>query len=136
VACFLHWSQSSSIYNVFLLCLHFQEQPQVLQQSTLSMWGREERTELTNCTFPACMSIEDIDVDCLSTLFIKEAKCSIFGFVVPIGRPRYVKGIPWMLHPITPAKSSAFCGLMFRGTRKDFTKLINSETSRSSKSFQ
>jgi hypothetical protein len=76
---------------------------------------REERTELTNCNIPTCVSIEDIDVNCLSTLFIRGAKCSTFGFVVPIGKPRYVKDIPWMLHPITPARGSAFCGLMFRG---------------------
>jgi hypothetical protein len=50
--------------------------------------GREDKTELTSCNLPAWVRRDEIAIRCLSALSIKGAKCSIFGFVLPIGRPR------------------------------------------------
>jgi hypothetical protein len=50
--------------------------------------GKEDRTEFTNYGLPAYVSIEEIDVSCLSTLFIRDTKCSTLGLMVPIGSPR------------------------------------------------
>jgi hypothetical protein len=56
--------------------------------------GKVDITELTSSSLPAWVSIEEMEVSCLSTLFIRGAKCSTLGFVLPIGSPRYVNDIP------------------------------------------
>lgn len=48
-----------------------------------------------------------MDVSLLSDLSIRGMKSSIFGFVVPIGMPKYVKGIVARVQPKVDAICSA-----------------------------
>jgi hypothetical protein len=46
--------------------------------------GREDITEFASCSFPTWVSIEDIDVNCLSTLFIKGHNAPPSAWLCPL----------------------------------------------------
>ena len=50
-------------------------------------------TELMSCSLPDSDSSEEHPLSLLSILIIRGDMSSIFGLVVPIDKPRYVKGI-------------------------------------------
>jgi hypothetical protein len=76
--------------------------------------------ELVNSNLPACESIEEVAVSLRSTLFMRGAKCSTLGLVVPSGIPKYVKGRPPSLHPKVASSWVAPCSEILSGSRQDF----------------
>ena len=70
------------------------------------MDGRNELTSTSRSPYDR----KDADaVNLLSTRSVKGDKSLIVGLVVPIGKPRYVKGIVAVWHPICNAKFVVSC---------------------------
>jgi hypothetical protein len=63
--------------------------------------------EFTISSLPLCDNQVEQANNLLSTLSIIGARSSIFGLVVPMGKPRYVKGIDPISHPKVFPISSA-----------------------------
>ena len=82
--------------------------------------GIDTITDLMTVSLPSYDSMEDIPQSLLSIRSSIPMKLSSFGFVVPIGNPRYVKGRASGLQWIRSARSLHLSEEMFIGTSDDF----------------
>jgi len=83
--------------------------------------GRADRTALVSSTLPEKARKFEVAVSLLSIWLTSGAKSTIFGLVVPIGTPRYVKSKLPTWHPKALARSLAFSGVVLSETRQDLT---------------
>ena len=73
-------------------------------------------TKLTNWSLPDMESREDEAFNLLSILTMRGDMSSTFGFVAPMGSPKYVKGIVPREHPKVAAKCLDLSSSTFIGT--------------------
>ena len=78
--------------------------------------GIEVSTDVSNWNLDPWLSMAELTDSLLSTLSTRGMKSMILGFVVPSGKPRYVKGNCSSLHPRMEDNLCASVGSTFSGT--------------------
>ena len=69
--------------------------------------GNAVKMEFVTSSRPACESKDDVHESLLSHLLTRGRKSTIFGFVRPKGKPKYVKGSLPSSHPKEAARMLA-----------------------------
>jgi len=72
-------------------------------------------TEFTISNLPEYDSIEEQALSLLSILVMSGVRSCILGLVVPIGKPKYVKGIDPTAQPKAEARTASLSGWTFIG---------------------
>ena len=85
--------------------------------------GKAVKTELVICSLPACVKNWEVACNRLSHLEIKGRNSSTFGFVIPSGKSRYVKGREPFKQLKLVESNSNFSSSRFIGTIRDLLKL-------------